>query len=482
MALAIVGEHRWGGERDEQGYRTYTITFKLRSDTGRDGPANVLQTPGLPLPGAMWLFYDDVDVWVWCRPNARIKAASKEGHKVIVWEIEFTFSNKPLENNKCEDQQVDDPLLEPQRISGDFERFTEEAVKDRFGKPVKTSSHEQIRGPQNEWDASRAVIHVEQNVPVLQLGLLILFNDCVNDAPLWGFPARWIKLTVDPWEEVYYGQCYKYYKRAFSFQVKHGGWDRDIRDSGSKVLHGHWGADTGSGCTISITTTVGTGCTIDIVTAGDGSIINALVNSGGSGYPQDALITLDVDAGSGVGGVVEAVTDSSGVVTRILHPIVNAGSDYQDGNAATVFGGDEGSITSATVAAGGTGYPASGKFNLAIISGIGVGGVVSVEANGSGVVTMINKIANRGLNYATATATTNPISGWLLDDINDEPPNPNIPAHFDRFKDRQGENTTVILDGGGCPALKPEDAGKVHVEKYASANFLLLGIPVFIGP
>ena len=332
MALTIIGERRPTGERDEKGYRTYTITYLVLSDDGLDGPANVMQTPGLPLPGAYWLLNNDIDVWVWCRPNVRIKLAQPNDKvKGIAWEAEYTFSNKPLESNKCEDQQVEDPLLEPPGITGQFERSTEEATKDRFGRKVKSSSHEQIRGPQNEWEVSSSCIKITQNVPALQLALLTYVNNAVNDAPLWGYPARWIKCTVEPWEEIYHGQCSKYYKRSFLFQTKHGGWDRDLLDEGTKVLNGHWGADTGSGCAVDISVSVGTGCTLNITTAGDGSLTTAEVSSGGSGYPISSLITLKVVGGSGYGGVVEAVTDSSGVVSRVLHPIVNAGSDYQDG-------------------------------------------------------------------------------------------------------------------------------------------------------
>lgn len=80
--------------------------------------------------------------------------------------------------------------------------------------------------------------------------------------------------------------------------------------------------------------------------------------------------------------------------------------------------------------------------------------------------------------------------------VNGEEPDPNNPQHFQRYKDPNGENTRVILDGGGLPANSKiiqnspgtgtfgtgsatdgRPPGVIHVEYYREANFLLLGIP-----
>lgn len=44
---------------------------------------------------------------------------------------------------------------------------------------------------------------------------------------------------------------------------------------------------------------------------------------------------------------------------------------------------------------------------------------------------------------------------WSLDNIAGQPPDPNNPQHFIRFKDKNQENTSVLLDGKGQPALAP---------------------------
>jgi hypothetical protein len=94
-----------------------------------------------------------------------------------------------------------------------------------------------------------------------------------------------------------------------------------------------------------------------------------------------------------------------------------------------------------------------------------------------------------------STASGRQISGRLpgprpgcCSNIDGAPPDPDNPQHFDRFTDRQGNTTRVILDGAGLPAgvtvgtgtgtFNTGDPGTIRVEKYYDeANFLQLGIP-----
>lgn len=246
-ATVINGQHAWSMDTDAEGYRNYKIKFLVRCDT-TDGPATVAQALGLPQPGDPWIIDNDTDLWVWCRPNLQVTPyQAKEGEPHNWWMVERTFSNKPLDKDKqkCADVKIEDPLLEPMKISGGFTKYTEEATKDLFGKPIRNSAHEQIRGPQNEWDASRMFVRIDQNVLFLELPLLNSMRDTVNKYPLWGLPTRCIKLSSISWERLYHGQCHVYYKRSFEFEIRNESFDRDILDEGTKVLEGFWDKITG---------------------------------------------------------------------------------------------------------------------------------------------------------------------------------------------------------------------------------------------
>lgn len=77
-------------------------------------------------------------------------------------------------------------------------------------------------------------------------------------------------------------------------------------------------------------------------------------------------------------------------------------------------------------------------------------------------------------------------SAWELIDIDGNPPDPDNPSHFNRYKDRKGENARVILDGSGLPADTmilgtgtgtSGGPGEIPVEYYPEADLFILGVP-----
>lgn len=235
--LILGGRFVWGGERDDEGHRTYTIAHRVKTTDPLDGPNTVMQCPGLPAIGATWNFGNDVDVWAFCLPSMKVDLfKQRPGHPHRHWLVSQRFTTKPLK--RCQDASIEDPLLEPQKISGSFVKYTKEVFRDRFGNYIKSSSHEMIRGPQVEFDANRPQVNIEQNVPTLELDLLASMVDTVNDTPLWGLGTRRIKLSEAAWERKYFGQCSIYFTRQLGFDIAWEGWDREIVDEGTKALNG----------------------------------------------------------------------------------------------------------------------------------------------------------------------------------------------------------------------------------------------------
>lgn len=233
--------------RDSEGHREYKVVHRVRVTSRDDGPYVALTTPGVPLPGSFYAFGNDLDLWAWCRPDAKV--SRHEDPQGTWWLVEQTFSSKPQtdkDKERCQDQQIEDPLMEPNKVSGSFELFTEEATFDKDGNPITSTSGEQLRGPSVEFDKHKATVTIEQNVPDLQLPLLTELNNTVNDAPLWGLPARCIKLRIGSWEKRFHGQCSIYYTRRLEFSIDFESFDRTVIDEGSKVLNGRWGTGEGS--------------------------------------------------------------------------------------------------------------------------------------------------------------------------------------------------------------------------------------------
>jgi hypothetical protein len=246
MPTIKEGPRTWSMERDDEGHREYKIRWIVLADSIEDGPANILQTPGLPEPGDTWLVGQDIDVWAWCRPTTSVRILQeREGDPNVLWQVDQTFSTKPpgRDRTRAQDTKIEDPLIEPPKIGGGMHKDKEEGIVDAAGRLITNSSWELIRGPQNEWDSSRPTLSIEHNVASLDFVLCSSMVDCVNDQPIFGFQRRCVKLSEFTWDRRYIGRNSVYWNRRFVFEINTKTWDREILDEGQKVLRGKWGDD-----------------------------------------------------------------------------------------------------------------------------------------------------------------------------------------------------------------------------------------------
>lgn len=225
----------WECSRDKEGYRHYSTQHRVVTTDVNDGPYTVLTASGLPLVGALWNPGNDLDVWAFCTPERSVrKHPSEEFDKGTHWIVTVKWTTK-ADQERCQNQTIEDPLQEPMKISGSFNRATEEARQDKDGDLILSSSHERIFGI--EKDVDRPTVRIEQNVASLGLDVFSQMINTVNDSALWGLPARTIKLSNVSWSRQLWGTCNFYYTRSFDFEVNYNTWDlSDVVDEGYKVL------------------------------------------------------------------------------------------------------------------------------------------------------------------------------------------------------------------------------------------------------
>lgn len=246
-AVLLDGHVSWSLNRDKEGFRSYKIRHYVNTTDFGDGPNTVLNCPGLPAVGSVWDFDNDYDPWCYCTPETVVSVRQpwKEGHKTKFWTVDSIFTNVP--GKRCQDESIDDPLLEPYDISGTFVKYTTEAIFNYDGTRIKTSSHERVTGPMVEFDANRPTVKISQNVSILDLATFSQMVDTLNDRPMWGLPARCIKLSNASWQRKVYGTCGFYFTRVFDFDVRYDTFDRTTPDEGTKCLHGTWGDGSDAG-------------------------------------------------------------------------------------------------------------------------------------------------------------------------------------------------------------------------------------------
>lgn len=233
MTATFDGLVDWSLDVDEEGYRNYTAVHRVITNDPEDGPYTIMATPGLPSAGSTWTIGNDDDPWSFCTRGGKVSLEKiEDSHRQ--WLVGQTFTNRP--KSRCQTTTIDNPLLEPARISGSFVKFTKEATVDRFGDPILNSAFERIRGKVVERDHNRPTVRIGLNLATINLNTICAFNDCVNDATLWNLAAHCVKLSNISWQRLMYGTCTYYFTVEYEFEIDFKTWKRELVDEGTKEL------------------------------------------------------------------------------------------------------------------------------------------------------------------------------------------------------------------------------------------------------
>lgn len=243
MATRLIeGPLTLSASRNEDRTIDIKVRYQVSSELG-DGPITALRTPGLPIPGSPYILRNDRYPLAWCRQNIGISQVTERANDGFY--LDYLFSDRPAskaESLSClrGNSEGNDPLLEPNKISGSFRNTSKEVTYDRTGQSITNSAFEQLTGPKLDFEEALATVRIEQNVPFLQLALLNSMMNTVNAFNLWGMPPRCIRLASVSWDRKFYGQCYHYYTRSLEFELNHRGYDRDLLGESTKAIHGRW--------------------------------------------------------------------------------------------------------------------------------------------------------------------------------------------------------------------------------------------------
>lgn len=263
----IRGLMDWSVDVDDDGNRTYTAEILVDLESYSLGPAAALQIPGMPLPGSFWAVGGDIDVYAKWRWGGSVRKhdapAGEPTNLYIVTKKASTKAEKrDHSGNPNGGNGQQNPLDVKDQISGSSVKYQEEDPVAVTGYDIKTRVGELVRGPTVEWDKSRFTISYEQKRQNVEGGLCISLLDNLNDRPMWGFPARSVKLSSFGFDRLYYNDTYVYYSRKFEFEIRTrkntgetrdtrvatgalvGDWDRWIREEGTMVWMGKWNKTT----------------------------------------------------------------------------------------------------------------------------------------------------------------------------------------------------------------------------------------------
>lgn len=240
----LVGPLAQRFHRDEDGHRYYEIDWHVKTNGYFDNIAHILSSWPLFAVGSpfnlstAWPTVTGTDAWAFCTPQLNIaphRDVTEFGpHESFV--VTQYWSTK--QSWRCQTAPVENPLLEPADITGDFVHETRTTRVDRFGKPLRYPNFEPITGPATEYKYSYPTINITFNSSTLPLSTYVQLINKVNDADLWGLPRRTIRFTDAKWSRKIYGTCFYYFTTTYTFEFDINGFDKEVPAEGTLAYSG----------------------------------------------------------------------------------------------------------------------------------------------------------------------------------------------------------------------------------------------------
>lgn len=229
------------GSIDADFHREYMSTWEVLTDNKLDGPRTARRAiiPGgnaIPAYGEQYLWGNDSDPWAFC---SRLHASTRDVKKTAkLWTVKVTHSTRPKFRQSS--SEIENPLDEPILLYGSFVQFRRPATTDKDGQAIVNTVGEPFV-PALERDDSRDSLIMEINTATVSLLQRALFRDAVNSTPIWGLPARTVKLMQWTWRIAYFAVAEPYIQHRLEFHINTDeyptaetgiGWDFNVLNSG----------------------------------------------------------------------------------------------------------------------------------------------------------------------------------------------------------------------------------------------------------
>lgn len=238
MSATVVGvsvENR-SGQKDIGLSREYSVTYKITTDNDQDGPQVVFAVSGLPTIGSAYSVGNDVDSQCYCSGLS----ANQVGPKV--WEVVATYDNAEVTIGGVSPLEVDDfdnPLDYPPEVMLSNNTIREVLPpqgtegNDAIG---VVASNGELFNPQPEWDVSRPVVTITENVSAISLSGLADWANSVNNDTYMGNPPRTLRMNSPQAVRRYSNDIGKYWTVTYTMEFCRKKWDITALNQGTYYL------------------------------------------------------------------------------------------------------------------------------------------------------------------------------------------------------------------------------------------------------
>jgi len=213
-------------QQDAEGNRTYKVTHQVLTSDKLDGPRSVALSMGIDYTTS-YSFGNEVDAGAYFTGGLSSLFVEDQGARKK-YRVEVEYSTKA--KKRCDEVQIDDPLLIPPDISGDFAQFQKPFIKDKDGRPYLNSSRQPFVDVPK--DDSRPTLKIKKNFASISLAQFVEYADAVNSDTFFGLPERIWKMQRIAWSRAFLGSCGPYYPVELEMHANWETWDFSEVDRG----------------------------------------------------------------------------------------------------------------------------------------------------------------------------------------------------------------------------------------------------------
>lgn len=269
------------GGRDRDGYSTYTVQYRVFTNSRSDGPKTVMDYASLPDVGDTYSAGNDSDtscVFVSKSPKYQAEEDTKQ-----VWLVDVVFSNKPNDTQRDPTDPPGDPLTEPWVVETISSKGRKAILFDLDGRLIASSTGEPY-DPVTEIDDTRYLIRMNHNQSEVDPGLYAFYRDAVNSDAFFGLGPHYCKIETPGAIKKLYRQVDSdpYYNVTWEISVNAERWRLQLLNYGMyKIVGGTYDADLKrvvGGKRVTLKDANGHELTSPALLALDGSVLNVGAN------------------------------------------------------------------------------------------------------------------------------------------------------------------------------------------------------------
>lgn len=213
--------------RANQTERSYTVTYRVRTDSRSDGPGEASSASVIPRRYSYYAFGNETDRGA-LRTDIDVDLTSIRD-SMKDWTIVCTFTSRPIAIHP-DAFDIEDPVLLPPEISGDFLLIAKNVERDKDGNVVVNSARDYFEGLTDE--EGLPTLNISKNYNTISLTTLSNYIPSVNSTDFWGMGPRYWKVQKAPWQRLWKGNGIPYFRISYEFQLNWETWDYKPADRG----------------------------------------------------------------------------------------------------------------------------------------------------------------------------------------------------------------------------------------------------------